>query len=390
MSKQAVEEPDLKIIEETDDNFQPTGVEAEDKQEAASPKPYDPEQIRVDPKTFSLRQILDMIDDGDLELAPDFQRLKVWTPVQKSRLIESVLLRIPLPAFYFSSDEAGALQVVDGLQRLSTIHDYVRGGKEKKGFFPLDGLEYLQDQVGGKGFKQLNSPMWTRRIYNTQIMANVIDPQTPYRVKFDIFRRINTGGSPLNAQEIRHCLSQPQSRDLLKRMAFNKEFVRATHNAVTGSVRMVDREVILRFCAFNKFPGLQAYAESASMDEFLNRSTQILDEISAPQMEQLEAEFTNSMANAFMIFGRHAFRKWPKYYSRISPFNRALFDVWSVLLAPYTQTQLSPVADQIISRARELMTSDSAFTASISAGTSDVQKVATRFRSVRELLNAVV
>src|SRR5438105_4069803 len=136
MSNGAIEETDLKIIEETDDNFRPTGVEAEDKQEAPPLKPYDPEQIRVDPKTFSLRQILDMIDDEDLELAPDFQRLKVWTSIQKSRLIESVLLRIPLPAFYFSSDEAGALQVVDGLQRLSTIHDYVRGGKQKNAFFP--------------------------------------------------------------------------------------------------------------------------------------------------------------------------------------------------------------------------------------------------------------
>src|SRR6266481_565806 len=172
------------ILEETDENSRPTGVEVEDTQEAPPLKPYDPEQIRVDSKTFSLRQVLDMIDEGDLELAPDFQRLKVWSPIQKSRLIESILLRIPLPAFYFSSDESGGLQVVDGLQRLSTIHDYVRGGKDRKSFFPLDGLEYLQDQVGRKKFKELNSPLWTRRIHNTQIVTNVIDPQTPYRVKF--------------------------------------------------------------------------------------------------------------------------------------------------------------------------------------------------------------
>jgi hypothetical protein len=87
------------IVEETDDLFRPTGVEAEEEQEAVPFKPYNPELIRVDPKTFSLRQILDMIDDGDLELAPDFQRLKVWTSGQKSRLIESILLRIPRQPF---------------------------------------------------------------------------------------------------------------------------------------------------------------------------------------------------------------------------------------------------------------------------------------------------
>lgn len=99
-------------------------------------KPYNPELIRVDPKTFSLRQILDMIDDGDLELAPEFQRLKVWTSGQKSRLIESILLRIPLPAFYFSSDEQGGLQVVDGLQRLSTFTILCEAAKTRILSFP--------------------------------------------------------------------------------------------------------------------------------------------------------------------------------------------------------------------------------------------------------------
>jgi uncharacterized protein with ParB-like and HNH nuclease domain len=135
-----------------------------------------------------------MVKEGDLELAPDFQRKKVWGPVQKSRLIESILLRIPLPAFYFSSDEQGLLQVVDGLQRLSTINDFVNGK------FVLNGLEYLQKDVGGKRFETLPAN-WSRRVYSTQIIANVVDPQTPDQVKFDIFKRINTGGSPLNAQE---------------------------------------------------------------------------------------------------------------------------------------------------------------------------------------------
>jgi hypothetical protein len=374
------------ITEETDENFRPTGIEAEERQDSVNLKPYDPEQIRVDPKTFSLRQVLDMIDDGDLELAPDFQRLKVWTPVQKSRLIESVLLRIPLPAFYFSSDKKGGLQVVDGLQRLSTIHDFVRGGKNKDAFFELTDLEYLQDQLGGKQFSSLDQPLWTRRINNTQIIANVIDSQTPYRVKFDIFKRINTGGSPLNAQEIRHCLSQEQSRDFLKELAHSDEFNTATGGNLYNNVRMVDREVILRFCAFREYPGLKSYDESPSMDEFLNKSTQLLDETSLVELSRLKFSFLNSMRNAYLIFKEHAFRKWHTYDSKLLPFNRALFDVWSVLLVPYSDEQIKPAATSIVEKSRRLMTHVDEFNASISAGTSDVRKVNFRFKAITELL----
>ena len=86
--------------------------------------PWDPEDIRVSTRNFSLRNMIDMIAEGGLDLAPDFQRLHVWKPVQKVQLIESVLLQIPLPAFYFAEDATGVMQVVDGVQRLSTINDF--------------------------------------------------------------------------------------------------------------------------------------------------------------------------------------------------------------------------------------------------------------------------
>ena len=97
--------------------------------------------------------------------------------------------------------------MVDGLQRLSTLHTFVRGKS-----FPLKGLEYLEDAEGSR-FSDL-AIQWQRRINNTQLVINVIDPATPPDVMYDIFKRINTGGTPLNAQEIRHCMSKPRGRGI--------------------------------------------------------------------------------------------------------------------------------------------------------------------------------
>ena len=173
-----------------------TGVEleVEDKDPSPSeePEPWDPEKIRIHTKHYSLRQVVDMITvTSDIDLAPDFQRQYVWKPWQRWGLIESLLLGIPLPSFYFNEDSTGRLQVVDGVQRLTTIFRYVTDKTVK-----LGKVTYLHE-LEGQGFDDL-ATLFRRRLNSAQFVAHVIDPQTPYRVKFDIFRRINTGGSPLS------------------------------------------------------------------------------------------------------------------------------------------------------------------------------------------------
>src|SRR4051812_30743746 len=245
--------------------------------------------------------MLDAIDEASLDLAPDFQRLQVWKPVQKAQLIESILLQIPLPAFYFAEDVEGTLRVVDGLQRLSTVRDFVRGGDDGNGGFRLNGLEYMGN-VAGMRFGDL-PPVWQRRIYNTQIIAHVIDPSTPTPVMYDIFRRINTGGTPLNAQEIRHCMSKPRSRAFLKRLTMLPEFDSATGGVLRNQRRMIDREVALRFCAFAKL-GPDQYLEP--MDEFLWSVTESLDDptlLADDALDELAKAFRRGLDSARVIFG---------------------------------------------------------------------------------------
>jgi hypothetical protein len=372
------------VLEEYEDN-EPSGVELDPESEADDViSPYDPRLIRVDPKVYSVRQILDMIDDKELDLAPDFQRRRVWRARQKSLLIESLLLRIPLPAFYFSADSEGLLQVVDGVQRLSTIYEFVR-----ENTVSLDHLEYLEDELHGMTYDQLTGSGWARRILNTQISANVIDPQTPPAVKFDIFRRINTGGSPLNAQEIRHCMSHDRSRNFLKALCEVPTFIEAVGEKIVDHVRMVDRELVLRYASFKLLGAVDEYQTYPSMDVFLTDKNQDMDDpkkVSDRELERLKSQFAKSMSNAYDLFGEHAFRKWPNNNDDLYPVNRALFDVWSVLLSDVSSRKIEEHSRAIIRRSRQMMTEDDEFIAAISTGTSSPQKVSLRFERIHELL----
>lgn len=303
--------------------------------------PYNPELIKVNTKPFSIKLVHEMIESGDIDLNPDFQRNFVWTPIQKSKLIESILLKIPLPMFYFSEDDEGRITVVDGLQRLTTIRDYM----ENK--FPLKGLEYLATTCEGRYYKEepekkkkgLDAKFF--RWFNmTQFTVNVIDSVSPSGVKYDIFKRINTGGKPLNNQEIRNCFSSKSLRSTLQKMVSLEIFKKATDKSIK-SVRMEDQEVALRFISFYLY-----YAEDKSLNNYNGNMELSLDDITDKLGKEKEEAlnkyvvlFSKAMENAYYLFGRNAFRKvLPKHLTPVASkqlINKALFVVCSVLLSQY-------------------------------------------------------
>lgn len=362
----------------------PSGLEVEEEADAPSGvRPWDPSAIRVTTKRFSLRNILDLIDEASLELAPDFQRNQVWKPKQKSRLIESVLLQIPLPAFYFAEDADGGMRVVDGLQRLSTVHSYVRSGS-----FALQGLEYLTKEQG-KPFVEL-APVLQRRIYNTQIVVHVIDPTTPSDVTYDIFKRINTGGTPLSAQEIRHCMSNNRSRGFLKKCTESDEFQRATAGSLKNHIRMGDREAALRFCAF-WLGGVDGYRSFGAMDPFLEHATKRLDDpsgVSDETLDQVYEAFLLGMRNSYEVFRDHAFRKWPLGAKSRNPINRPLFETWSYVLSRHNPEDIARRAAAIADAARRMMTTEQDYIDAITTSTGDPNKVALRFERAERAAKA--
>lgn len=357
-------------------------------------KPWDPKDIRITTKTFTIREIFTQVQEEELDLAPDFQRDFVWKVGQQVRLIESILLGIPLPAFYFNQDKLGAIQVVDGVQRLTTISNFMRNE------LVLDGqkLEYLE-HLKGKTYDSLE-PAIKRRFASTQLVAHLIEPQTPDEVKYDIFSRVNTGGTPLNAQEIRHCMSKAQSRTLLTTLTLSENFDLATERAfwrrVDGTLvrenrRMADRELVLRFCAFYITP-IGEYAKASSLDAFLLAFTKRLDQNDGdPRLsaDHLKEVFDRAMNNCYTILGKAAFRRWQITADRRGPLNRAVFESQAIALADYELSALLPHRERIVNSFRELF-EDQAYDSAVRFGTGSPTRVELRLARTKQVIAQIL
>ncbi len=223
-----------------------TGIENEEEEVDSQERiisPFDPTLIRVHSTQFTIDLLLTRIREGELELAPDFQRKGgIWSTAAQSRLVESLLIRIPLPAFYMDATNEEKWLVVDGLQRLTALKRFVLD-KELK----LRGLEFLDD-LHGKSYDELPRN-FQRRINESQVTVYLVERGTPEEVKFNIFKRINTAGLPLSPQEIRHALKQGQATRFLVELAGLQSFKIATDHSIRDD-RMADRECALRFLAF--------------------------------------------------------------------------------------------------------------------------------------------
>jgi hypothetical protein len=356
-------------------------------------KPWDPKLIRITTKTFSVREVYNQIIEGETDLAPDFQRDFVWNSKKQILLIESILLGIPLPAFYFNQDSNGEFQVVDGVQRLTTIRRFMSNELTLEAAH----LAYLKD-LTGLTYDRLDASL-RRRFSLTQLVAHVIEPQTPEEVKFDIFSRVNTGGDPLHAQEIRHCMSKAPSRQLLKTLVELKSFDEATawqfwmygpnRTEVRTSRRMVNRELALRFCAFRKI-SVEEYRQANSLDGFLLDFTRRMDkEYSRRELDELTHTFDQSMKNCAAILENAAFRRWAPNAERRGPINRAVFESQALALADYPLKQLLPYKSKIYEAFRALF-DDEEYDNAVRFGTGDPNKIEKRLTATRRTVERIL
>jgi hypothetical protein len=292
--------------------------------------PFDPTKINIRMERLTMDSIVKRIEHEEFEFDSEFQRKAgLWNKKQKSQLIESILLKIPLPAFYFDAFDDNKWLIIDGLQRITTIKEFVYDKTMK-----LSGMEF---------FKELNDETYDgltrslqRRIEETNINAYLVDRSTPLNVKFNIFKRINTGGLTLEPQEIRNALFQGVASRFIKELSESEIFRQVTYGSLPRE-RMLDREYCLRYYAFSYLP-LKDY--KGVTDDFLNSAMEKLAKATVQEREEIKQKFERVMSDCHDIMGVHSFRRMAND-GRRRPINKTLFESWTHCLYRLNVSELS-------------------------------------------------
>ena len=377
------------------------GVVQEDDYSGSPQEPFDPTKIRMSSRVVSLDKLIKRLEYNELNLSPDFQREKdLWDDSAQSRLIESLLIRIPIPAFYFDATDEDKWVVIDGVQRLTAFARFVMDEETlaeqhlKLPKLVLEGLEFLTD-LNHKKFEDL-SRADQRSIEETDFTIYTIAQGTPSNVKYNIFKRINTGGLPLSDQEIRNAFHAGKATKFLNKLAKSDEFLNIIRHITTGK-RGEYEEFILCFIAFtlpptseykkNKKPDfdklLEEY-EKLGFDKFLNSAMAQINTMSYNGLTELEQKFKKAMVAAHEIFGEHAFRT-----NKVNNINRALFEVWSVKLGQLTDKDVQKLIEKkgYLTDLYFKLLSDSKFKNAVAKKKArGVNQVNTRFRRVAEII----
>lgn len=344
--------------------------------EDASWGDYPIDTLLIRHETRTVHDVVRRIDQGSFVMDPDFQREFIWEDDKQSKLIESVLMRIPLPVFYLAEDSAGRMIVVDGLQRLSTFARYIKNNLRLK--LPN------QQELDTKKFQDL-SPKLQNRIEDCNLVLYIVDAKVPERARLDIFERVNSG-VPLTRQQMRNSLYMGPATTFLKDEALTELFRQATGNSLQ-SATMRDREFVNRFCAFHLLD-LDSYSNKDEMDGFLARALTHMNQLPPEGLAAMSADFRRSLRNNFAVFGEHSFRKHRPGQERRGVLNASLWDVMSTGLSNISEDAVLQRKDVLLSRFYALM-DDEPFVRSITYGPNSANQVRHRFEVMQRTLTEV-
>jgi len=379
-SKQITEEKYNNVLSlitiEENSNLDDTNLEIDD---SADEDMIYPIEVKIQRDMYSVRELKTDYEDKMLILAPDFQRESVWNLKQKSELIESILMGIPLPMVYFFEGDEGVIQVVDGKQRLTSLFEFLNNE------YPLSQSLSILSHLRGLRYKDLK-PAERTKIARHQFVAQTIIPPTPDKIKFDIFERVNRKGSTLNNQEMRNALYQGKATKLLNDLSKNKFFLKATDEAISPT-RMKDKYLILRFLAFylwkqkilkDKDGELVKYA--SNIDEFVGKTMSFINNQNESFINELKNIFIESMKVAYKLKKKNAFRIPNK--DRKRPINMPLMESLGYL---FSQIIEESNQDKYIDKINVLF-EDKEFIESLTIRIDNTASVEKRFEKIDEVL----
>ncbi|MFT7682416.1 MAG: hypothetical protein ACI935_001890 [Moritella dasanensis] len=277
--------------------------------------------IRIAKEQYSVFQLLRQEKQQRIILSPDFQRNDTWKDPDRSELIESVLLGIPLPLIYLFEDEYGVRQVIDGKQRITALKRFFYNDLK------LVGLKMMPHLVGKK-FAEID-PYLQAKLEDFQLNTYVIQPPTPEYVKYIIFERVNRSGRQLNKQEMRHGLYQGKVTQLLEDLSVSDAFLTATSKSINPE-RMRDKYLILRFIAFYLYRTQQLgnYQYNADIDDLLAYTMKFINTKATDEtINNIKQACKIGVNNAFQLLGTDAFRFKAKENGKRRRINMGLFEM---------------------------------------------------------------
>ncbi len=331
--------------------------------------------LRTQAYDKSISDVIGMIDEMDLVLDPEYQRNYIWDNKRASLLVESVLLNVPLPVFYVAEDEDSKWDVVDGLQRLHSLHRFFKDD------FKLRGLEVLTD-LNGSTYTSLN-PKATRILRNGILRIILILKESHPEIKYEIFMRLNRGSVKLTEQELRNCLYRGKLNNLLKELRENPTFQKLLGQSMPDK-RFGDAELVLRYLMISSTYDIQSgeiKGYNGKMKSALNRYFEDNRNPSDEELAQIRGTFVATVAKVDRVFGPLAFKRLHETGTYENRINRAIMDYEMVSFERYDIEGLEERKDAIINLARSLPKADSKFYLSILLSTSDTSSIEYRLNT---------
>lgn len=330
--------------------------------------PYDP----------PVKSLIQEMQDNELIVRPSFQRAAVWDQTRNSRFVESILLNIPIPNLFFAEDDDKTKVVVDGQQRLLALKHF------RENRFPLRGLEALAP-LNGKRFEDLTERQ-QKMFSNRTLRCLLISAKSDSEIRFQVFERLNQGGVPLNAQEVRHCVYRGPLNDLLHEVVKDTAWLNAIGRA-EPSARMIDCELVLRFLCFKERIGRY----TPPLKGFLNSYMRDIREVSPEAGEALKVSVVSSAAKVANVFGEKSFRRAEVRNDGVRwdvAVNRAVFDAQMLTFDRLSDEWVEERKDEIRNGFIELCR-DPVFSDAVSRATADVSRLRVRVAKMAEMLNAI-
>ncbi|MBQ2298739.1 MAG: DUF262 domain-containing protein [Bacteroidaceae bacterium] len=352
---------------------------------------YPNAEVRVTRAQYSTLHIKRLVEDRkELIIDPDFQRGNVWAKKQGAELVESILMGIPIPVMYLFEMRDGSKQVVDGRQRIAAILDFLNDK------LILRDLKILPEYNNFK-FSDLDAKM--QGIFeDSQMYFYIIQPPTPERVKYDIFDRVNRGGTRLTNQEMRNALYRGKSTRLISELSKSEEFLRATGHGIS-SKRQKDNYVVLRSISFYLLYKkseivLKQNGESieykSDIDDFLAKMMIFINEKASDELiADCRAMFLRAMNNSYDIMGEDAYR-FAAYEdengkSRKRPINMPLFEMLVFIFSDDCVTTNKLVTRNAINKFKESYDYQKMLMSNVDSSTNVTERFTTALKLIKQI-----